>query len=248
MPGDHATSASSAGSDHGTPRQHRGTAARRGRRPARAEATMRHCGSDHAVMLRSCIPGGPRTRRKRHRANDSPRRHHDQIDRQAVGSTTTTVADERAGTVVPGPQSATQGQRCTAPTAGRVAAPWMRPAARRMAMAVRAVVFDVGGVLEHAIDTNLDGRWEQRLGLAAGEFFARLRRSGLEQTPIWAGSERHAPAAGSASAPTRWSSWTTSRVTRWRPARSGCTRCPLQHTTQAITEVNASLSVVAGWA
>ena len=107
-------------------------------------------------------------------------RHHDQVDQQAVDSTTP-VADERAGTVVPGPQSATQGQRRTAPTAGRVAAPWMRPAARRTALAVRAVVFDVGGVLEHAIDTNLDGRWEQRLGLAAGEFLARLRRSGLGQ-------------------------------------------------------------------
>lgn len=46
-------------------------------------------------------------------------------------------------------------------------------------MAIRAVVFDVGGVLEHAVDTNLEGRWEQRLGLAQGEFFARLRRSGL---------------------------------------------------------------------
>lgn len=46
-------------------------------------------------------------------------------------------------------------------------------------MAVRAVVFDVGGVLEHRIDTNLEGRWEERLGLEPGEFFERMRRSGL---------------------------------------------------------------------
>ena len=46
-------------------------------------------------------------------------------------------------------------------------------------MAIRAVVFDVGGVLEIPTDTDLDGRWEQRLGLQRGEFLQRLRRSGL---------------------------------------------------------------------
>ncbi len=46
-------------------------------------------------------------------------------------------------------------------------------------MAVRAVVFDIGGVLEVPTDTGLDGRWEQRLGLRPGEFFKRLRQSGL---------------------------------------------------------------------
>ena len=46
-------------------------------------------------------------------------------------------------------------------------------------MTVRAVVFDIGGVLEMPTDTDLDSRWERRLGLAPGEFFARLRRSGL---------------------------------------------------------------------
>jgi epoxide hydrolase-like predicted phosphatase len=44
---------------------------------------------------------------------------------------------------------------------------------------VRAVVFDIGGVLELPTNTDLDGRWERRLGLKPGEFFARLRRSGL---------------------------------------------------------------------
>jgi epoxide hydrolase-like predicted phosphatase len=46
-------------------------------------------------------------------------------------------------------------------------------------MAVRAVAFDIGGVLEVPTESDLDGRWEQRLGLGRGEFFERLRRSGL---------------------------------------------------------------------
>jgi hypothetical protein len=46
-------------------------------------------------------------------------------------------------------------------------------------MAVRGVVFDIGGVLEVPTDIDLDGRWEQRLGLRPGEFFGRLRQSGL---------------------------------------------------------------------
>jgi FMN phosphatase YigB (HAD superfamily) len=46
-------------------------------------------------------------------------------------------------------------------------------------MAIRAVVFDIGGVLEIPTYTDLDGRWEQRLGLERGEFFEQLRRSGL---------------------------------------------------------------------
>ena len=46
-------------------------------------------------------------------------------------------------------------------------------------MAARAVVFDIGGVLEVPTDTDLDGRSERRVGLRPGEFFQRLRRSGL---------------------------------------------------------------------
>jgi epoxide hydrolase-like predicted phosphatase len=46
-------------------------------------------------------------------------------------------------------------------------------------MAARAVVFDIGGVLEVSTDRDLDDRWEQRLGLRPGEFFQRLRQSGL---------------------------------------------------------------------
>jgi FMN phosphatase YigB (HAD superfamily) len=48
-----------------------------------------------------------------------------------------------------------------------------------MLVAVQAAVFDIGGVLERPTNTNLDDRWERRLGLKPGEFFARLRRSGL---------------------------------------------------------------------
>jgi epoxide hydrolase-like predicted phosphatase len=46
-------------------------------------------------------------------------------------------------------------------------------------MAARAVAFDIGGVLEVPTASDLDRRWEQRLGLRPGEFFARLRQSGL---------------------------------------------------------------------
>jgi FMN phosphatase YigB (HAD superfamily) len=46
-------------------------------------------------------------------------------------------------------------------------------------MAAQAVAFDIGGVLEVPTDRDPDSRWEQRLGLQRGEFFARLRQSGL---------------------------------------------------------------------
>jgi FMN phosphatase YigB (HAD superfamily) len=41
-------------------------------------------------------------------------------------------------------------------------------------MAIRAVVFDIGGVLEITPDLGTDRRWEARLGLAAGEIDERL--------------------------------------------------------------------------
>ena len=46
-------------------------------------------------------------------------------------------------------------------------------------MPVEAVTFDIGGVLEVSTNNDLEGRWEQRLGLRPGEFFHRLRQSGL---------------------------------------------------------------------
>jgi epoxide hydrolase-like predicted phosphatase len=53
-------------------------------------------------------------------------------------------------------------------------------ASREVAMAaVRAVVFDIGGVLEHHGDTGFTARWERRLGLEPGELAGRLRRSRL---------------------------------------------------------------------
>ena len=42
-------------------------------------------------------------------------------------------------------------------------------------MVIRAVVFDIGGVLEITPDLGVDRRWEARLGLPAGEINARLR-------------------------------------------------------------------------
>ena len=49
-------------------------------------------------------------------------------------------------------------------------------------MAIRTVVFDIGGVLEldviELVDTGLDARWEKRLGLEPGEIDRRME-------PIW---------------------------------------------------------------
>jgi FMN phosphatase YigB (HAD superfamily) len=42
-------------------------------------------------------------------------------------------------------------------------------------MVIRAVVFDIGGVLEITPDLGVDRRWETRLGLPAGEINTRLR-------------------------------------------------------------------------
>jgi epoxide hydrolase-like predicted phosphatase len=42
-------------------------------------------------------------------------------------------------------------------------------------MVIRAVVFDIGGVLEITPDLGVDRRWETRLGLPAGKIDARLR-------------------------------------------------------------------------
>ena len=42
-------------------------------------------------------------------------------------------------------------------------------------MAIRAVVFDIGGVLEITPDLGIDRLWETRLGLPAGEILVRMR-------------------------------------------------------------------------
>ena len=41
-------------------------------------------------------------------------------------------------------------------------------------MAIRAVVFDIGGVLEITPDLGITRQWETRLGLAAGELDERM--------------------------------------------------------------------------
>ena len=41
-------------------------------------------------------------------------------------------------------------------------------------MAIRAVVFDIGGVLEITPDLGVDRRWETRLGLPGGEMAKRM--------------------------------------------------------------------------
>jgi putative hydrolase of the HAD superfamily len=49
-------------------------------------------------------------------------------------------------------------------------------------MTIRAVVFDIGGVLEldviELVEIDLDARWEQRLGLQSGELARRME-------PVW---------------------------------------------------------------
>jgi epoxide hydrolase-like predicted phosphatase len=49
---------------------------------------------------------------------------------------------------------------------------------REELMSIRAVVFDIGGVLEldviESVEIDLDTRWEQRLGLQAGELERRM--------------------------------------------------------------------------
>jgi putative hydrolase of the HAD superfamily len=42
-------------------------------------------------------------------------------------------------------------------------------------MAIQAIVFDIGGVLEITPDLGVTAKWEQRLNLAAGELDKRLR-------------------------------------------------------------------------
>jgi hypothetical protein len=60
-------------------------------------------------------------------------------------------------------------------------------------MAIRAVVFDIGGVLEIDPDIGVVPMWEARLGLPAGELSERMRRPFPAQRP---GHRGHREAAG----------------------------------------------------
>jgi FMN phosphatase YigB (HAD superfamily) len=44
-----------------------------------------------------------------------------------------------------------------------------------ISMTIRAIVFDIGGVLEITPDLGVTPQWEGRLGLAAGELDERMR-------------------------------------------------------------------------
>ncbi|GER91491.1 hypothetical protein KDW_56530 [Dictyobacter vulcani] len=44
-------------------------------------------------------------------------------------------------------------------------------------MAIKAIVFDIGGVLEHTPDTGMMEKWEERLALPAGEFSVRVMQA-----------------------------------------------------------------------
>src|SRR5690242_9138284 len=52
---------------------------------------------------------------------------------------------------------------------------------RNTAMAIRAVVFDLGGVLLNEIETGIDAKWEALLNLPRGELNQRLVSSGLSR-------------------------------------------------------------------
>ena len=54
-------------------------------------------------------------------------------------------------------------------------------------VAIRAVVFDIGGVLEITPDLGVDRRWETRLGLPAGEWANACTTSG------WAAASARSP-------------------------------------------------------
>jgi FMN phosphatase YigB (HAD superfamily) len=41
-------------------------------------------------------------------------------------------------------------------------------------MTIRAIVFDIGGVLEFTPDLGLDTKWDQKLNLKSGELNERL--------------------------------------------------------------------------
>src|SRR5215469_9681070 len=53
------------------------------------------------------------------------------------------------------------------------------PLERRLLMPMRAVIFDIGGVLLLDAGEGLEAKWERRLGLEEGEFIQRLLASGV---------------------------------------------------------------------
>ena len=48
-------------------------------------------------------------------------------------------------------------------------------------MTIRAVIFDIGGVLIHTVDTSKHKKWEQRFGLNEGELFNIAIQTGFER-------------------------------------------------------------------
>jgi hypothetical protein len=125
----------------------------------------------------------------------------------------------------------------------------MRPAARRTALAVRAVVFDVGGVLEHAIDTDLDGRWEQRPeGLRPGSSSRGYHDLASAGRQFWAGSGRQRTCHWLGVRPDEGVVLDDIEANVVAAREVGMHAVLFQHTTQAITQVDACRSVAAGWA
>jgi putative hydrolase of the HAD superfamily len=51
-------------------------------------------------------------------------------------------------------------------------------------MPIRAIIFDIGGVLVHEMDLDLNGEWDERLDLRSGELTQRFIESGVPQLAL----------------------------------------------------------------
>jgi hypothetical protein len=88
-----------------------------------------------------------------------------------------------------------------------------------ISMTIRAVVFDIGGVLEITPDLGVTQLWESRLGLAAGELDQRMRdawRGGSIGT-ITLDDVHQALRGNASSTPTGSRTWWTRSSTPTRP-------------------------------
>ena len=87
-------------------------------------------------------------------------------------------------------------------------------------MAIRAVVFDIGGVLEITPDLGVTGEWEARLGLSAGSWTGACTTRGGEAASARSPWTRCTSPSGTASAWTMSSSrrsWPICGASTWAP-------------------------------
>ena len=58
-------------------------------------------------------------------------------------------------------------------------------------MPIRAVIFDIGGVLVHEMDLDLNGEWDECLGLRSGELTQRFIESGVPPLALMGKISQH---------------------------------------------------------